>query len=99
MSAIEEISQQLFSVFKDCIPPPSQWKKQSRRIDPEEANRSLGRFYDKARELRKIHRPGILARVRIVLALQQQLLAESYPADMVRQVLFSLILSAFVGKV
>lgn len=99
MSALEEFSQQLFAVFADCLPPPAESNKRSVRYEADAVARLLGRFHDKARELRRTHRPGVLARARIVLALQQRLLAAGYPSDMVRQVLFSLILSAFVGKV
>lgn len=99
MSVVAEISQQLFEAFRGCVPPPEQWQAPSKKHKAEEIARSLDKLYDKARELRRQHRPGVLARARIVLALQRQMLAAGYPGDMSREVLFSLILSAFVGKV
>lgn len=97
MSIVDEISQQLFSIFRESVPLPS--AAQSRKIKHEEIMLSLGKFNDEARALRRTHRLGVLARARIILSLQRQFVAAGYPADMSRDVLFSLILSAFVGKV
>ena len=94
-----QISDRLFAVFKEMVPPPSQWKANSRKPKTEEIVSSLGRLYEEAKSLRRLHRPGVIARARIVLRLQQELSAAGYPVDMSRQVLFSLTLSAFVGKV
>lgn len=97
MSIVDEISQQLFSVFRESVPPPSAAKPG--KIKHGDIVLSLNRFYEEARQLRRKHRPGVLARARVILSLQRQFIAAGYPADMAREVLFSLILSAFVGKV
>ena len=99
MSVVHQISDRLFSVFKDIVPPPSQWKARSKKPRTEDILASLGRLHEEAKSLRRQHRPGVITRARIVLRLQQELSTAGYPADMSRQVLFSLTLSAFVGKV
>ncbi len=98
MSVIEEIAGQLFAVFCDCVPVHKEWKNSAKRLKSEHVGVGLDKLYDKARELRRTHRPSVLARARIVLALQRHFHAAGYPAEMTREVLFSLILAAFVGK-
>lgn len=101
MNVIQQISDRLFSVFTEILPPPSQWKGKARARQPrtEDILSSLNRLHEEAKALRRQHKPGIISRARIVYRLQQLMAAAGYPADMSRQVLFSLTLSAFVGKV
>ena len=98
MSAIDEISEQLFTVFRDRVLAPEQWKSPVKRLKPADIDGALDKLYGKARELRHTHRPGVVARARIILALQRRFHAAGYSAEMTREVLFSLILTAFVGK-
>jgi hypothetical protein len=57
----------------------------------------LNKFYAEARLQRKKMRPGLFRRARVAFYLQQRLLAAGYPPDLVRQVLFAMLLAAFVG--
>ncbi len=98
MNIVEEISGQLFAVFCSCVPAPEQSKNPIRRLKPEQVGSALDKLYGKAKELRRTHRLGVLARARIVLALQRRFHAAGYPPEMTREVLFSLIMAAFVGK-
>ena len=99
MSDVDDVSRQLFELFRKIVPPPVEWatthKKQPR---PEDFVAAFERFNDQARVLRKKHRLGVLSRARVVLALQREMGAAGYPANLSRQVLFSLIVSAFIGK-
>ena len=47
---------------------------------------------------REKHRLGVIARARVAFGLQQRLLAAGYPPALVKQVLFAMLVSAFVGK-
>jgi len=101
MSAVNHVSQHLFEVIRQIIPPPVEWKGRAKKSKarPEDFAAPLGRFHEKAKALRKEHRLGVVARARVVFALQREMSAAGYPADLSRQILFSLIVSAFVGKV
>ena len=57
----------------------------------------LKKFYEAARVERERHRLGIIVRARVAFALQQRLLTAGYPPAMVKQVLFAMLVSAFVG--
>lgn len=101
MNAADHVSQRLFETFRQIVPPPAEWKNKFKKakVRPEDFSASIGKFNELAKELRKEYRLGIISRARVVLALQREMNAAGYPADMSRQVLFSLIVSAFVGKV
>ncbi len=99
MSLTEQITQDLFDVFQEIVPAPTKWKPSTKKIRPTDIEESLSCFYEKARQLRRAHSLGIVTRARIVLRLQHAFNSAGYPSDMTRQVLFSLILSAFVGRV
>lgn len=101
MSAVNHVSQRLFEVVRQNIPPPVEWKGRAKngKVRPEDFSAPLGRFHEQAKALRKQHRLGIVARARVVFALQREMSAAGYPPDLSRQILFSLIVSAFVGKV
>ena len=57
----------------------------------------LKKFYEAARVEREQHRLGVIGRARVAFALQQRLLAAGYPPAIVKQVLFAMLISAFVG--
>lgn len=101
MNAVGLVAQRLFEVFRRTVPTPAErLARQGRRArSTEDFSPSLGRFYEQAKELRKEYRLGILARARVAYTLQRDMIAAGYPAGMTRQVLFSMIVLAFVGKV
>jgi hypothetical protein len=96
MSLVDEVSEQLFLAFKEVAPPPSQRKAQQKKVGTDQVMRSLGKWHEMARSLRRAHRLGILARARVAFQLQRLLSTAGYPADLSRKVVFSLIVSAFV---
>ncbi|HLA34503.1 MAG TPA: hypothetical protein VJ001_06505 [Rhodocyclaceae bacterium] len=100
MSTVNLVAQRLFEVFRQIVPPPAEWKSTHKKgkARAEDLAPSLARFHKQAKELRKKHRLGVISRARVVFALQREMNAAGYPAEMSRQVLFSLIVSAFVGK-
>ncbi len=99
MSLLEQVTQHLFEVYQEIVPLPSKQKRGAKKARPEDFEKALGRFYEEARQQRRTYGLGIVTRARIVLRLQRELNNAGYSSDMTRQVLFSLILSAFVGRV
>lgn len=59
---------------------------------------ALRKFYESARN--EIHgsRLGVIARARVAFNLQQRLISAGYAPALVKQVLFSMLISVFVGK-
>lgn len=58
---------------------------------------ALGRFQQRAKEIRERHRLGVIGRARVAYRLQQRLIAAGFPADVVRKVVFALVLNSFSG--
>lgn len=67
------------------------------RISEAEWVKSLKVFHHEAREIRQQFSLGFLGRARATYLLQQRLIAVGFPADTVRKVIFSMILSSFTG--
>ena len=101
MSDVKRISQILMEAFRQIIPPPAELKATYKRsiARPEGVSVALEQFNRQAADLRRQHRLGVVSRARIVIALQREMNAAGYPPDLSRQVLFSLVVSAFIGKV
>lgn len=98
MNTIEQIGNELFEQFQDILPSPSQRDpKQSARIKKDGVEGQLDRFYTAARVLRAKHRLGFIGRARVIRRLQSRMMAAGYEGDLVYRVVFSLLLSAFVG--
>ncbi len=99
---IAEVCQRLADVFRQAVPlqpPPGKGKKRPTEKEVEAVTASgLEKFYATAREERERRRLGILGRARVALCLQQRLLEAGYPAPLVKQVLFAMLVSAFVGR-
>jgi len=74
---------------------PLDKKKRPREADWVAA---LERFHRDALRIREQYRLGLLARAGVAYRLQQRLIAAGYPVEAVRQVVFSLVLKAFIGK-
>ena len=62
------------------------------------SERALQQFFAAAREERLQQGLGIIGRARVAFGLQQQLIKAGYPPALVKQVLFAMLLSAFVGR-
>lgn len=58
---------------------------------------ALEKFNAQAREVRGKYHLGLLGRAVVAYRLQPRLLAVGYGPDVVRQILFSMVLHAFVG--
>lgn len=99
---IAEVCQRLAEVFRQAVPlqpPPDKGKKRPTEKEITAATEiGLGKFYAAAREERERRRLGILGRARVAICLQQRLLEAGYPAPLVKQVLFAMLVSAFVGR-
>ena len=98
---IADVCDKLSDAFRAAVPlHPVGSKGKKRPTDKEIASATelgLEKFYEAARQERKRHRLGIVARARVAFLLQQRLLAAGYPAPLVKQVLFAMLISAFVG--
>lgn len=99
---IQEICERLLAAFRNAVPlHPEGGKGQKRPSEKEIAlatESGLKRFYEAARAEREQHRLGIIGRARVAFGLQQRLLDSGYPPALVKQVLFAMLVSAFVGK-
>ena len=58
---------------------------------------ALEKFNTQARQVRDQYRLGLLGRAVVAYRLQPRLIAVGYTPDVVRQILFSMVLHAFVG--
>lgn len=75
------------------IPKPKKNKSPSKA----EWALALEKFNSQARAIRTQFRLGLLGRAIVAYRLQPRLLAVGYSPDVVRQILFSMVLHAFVG--
>ena len=98
---VADICGRLLDAFTSAVPlHPGSTKVRKRPSEKEIAlatESGLKKFYEAARAEREQHRLGVIARARVAFILQQRLLAAGYPAPLVKQVLFAMLLSAFVG--
>lgn len=101
-TVVQEAGEKLCGVFCECVPLPATAargrKKPSEQEIREKTERGLARFYEIARDERKRRRLGLIGRARVAFDLQGRLLAAGYPPNVVKQVLFSLLMSAFVDR-
>ena len=99
---IGEDCDRLFEGFVREVPLQQPTIKGKKRLSENEiaaaVDSGLKRFYGAARAEREKHRLGVIARARVAFGLQQRLLAAGYPPALVKQVLFAMLVSAFVGK-
>ena len=99
---IQQISEQLCEEFQRILPLQPPVKTKRGKHPSEAAVRSssevaLKQFYEVAYNERQRHGLGLIGRARVAFELQQRLLQAGYPAPLVKQVLFALLVSAFVG--
>lgn len=106
MSKIQQVGDELFEKFQAILPGPN---SRTGAAQPAKATRGkphagqtlgekLDRFYAEARALREIHHLGFLSRAQVIRHLQGRMISAGYESDLVYRVVFSLLLSAFVGQ-
>ncbi len=93
VSRYSEATQALESAFMAVIPKPKKNKAPSKT----EWALALEQFNTQARNVRTQYHLGLLGRAVVAYRLQPRLLAAGYTPDVVRQILFSMVLHAFVG--
>jgi len=84
----------LAEAFFRCA--PSNQKK--RRVSEADWANSLKKFYTEAKEIRQHYRLGFLTRALVAYRFQRSLLAAGFAPDVVRKVVFSLVLSSFSNQ-
>lgn len=99
MAKIEEVSNELFSKFQRLVPLPNNASgKKAARQSETQISEALNRFYAEAKMLRIEYKLGIIARARIARGVQNRMISAGYSPDLAYRVVFSLLLSAFVGS-
>ena len=99
---IQLISENLCKEFQLAVPLHPDTRKRGKK--PSDADiklaseAALKKFYQVAHEKRLRHSLGVIGRARVAFALQQRLLQLGYPAALVKQVLFAMLTSVFVGS-
>lgn len=93
MSRYSDATLALEAAFMAVIPKPKRNKAPSKA----DWALALEKFNSQAREVRGEYRLGVVGRAVVAYRLQPRLLANGYPSDVVRQILFAMVLNAFVG--
>ncbi len=98
---IADISEKLCQEFQRIVPlHPEKLKRRNKPSESEiksSSEAALKKFYLTAHEERLRHKLGVIARARVAFNLQQRLLNAGYAAPLVKQVLFAMLTSVFVG--
>lgn len=92
MGRYSEVAVALEQAFSLSIPAGK--KKLQSKADWAAA---LEKFNEKAKLIRSQYKLGVIGRALVAYRLQRHLIANGYPPNVVRQLLFSMILNAFVG--
>ena len=99
---IPDSCDRLGDVFQRLVPlHPESLKGRKRPTEQElqaTSERGLQQFLEAAREERLQQGLGVIGRARVAFGLQQRLMKAGYPPELVKQVLFAMLLSAFVGR-
>lgn len=97
-----EISRRLTEIFERQVIQHIEAGQGRRRPSAREietlSQQAVRGFLDAAKEERQRHRLGIVGRARVAFGVQQRLLAAGYPAPLIKQVLFAMLVSAFTGR-
>ncbi len=93
MGKVTDASVALAEAFFRSIPA-----NQKKKMSEGEWENSLKRFHREALEIRKRYGLGFLSRALATYQFQKRLFAAGFDADIVRKVVFSLVLNAFVSK-
>ena len=98
---IPDSCDRLSEAFQRLVPlHPAPLKGRKRPTEQElkaTSERALQQFFAAAREERLQQGIGVIGRARVAFGLQQRLIKFGYPPALVKQVLFSMLTSAFVG--
>lgn len=98
---IPSICERLEDAFRKAVPlhpERFQGRKPPSEKEIEVATEAgLKAFYEVARSERERYRLGVIGRARVAFHLQRRLLAAGYTSPLVKQVLFAMLVSAFVG--
>lgn len=99
---IREVGEKLCAEFQRVLPLNQSLPKGKKKLTEGEIKHAseagLKNFYETARAEIRGHRLGIIGRARVAFALQQRLLDLGYSPMLVKQVLFAMLASAFVGN-
>ncbi len=93
MKRYSEATQALESAFMAVVPK----SKKNKAPGKAEWALAMEQFNGRAREVRDRYSLGLLGRAVVAYRLQPRLIAAGYAPDVVRQILFSMVLHAFVG--
>lgn len=98
---IDKICDKLSEEFQRVVPiQPDRvkWGKQFSENEIKSTSEAgLKKFYEAAYQERQRHGLGVIGRARVAFGLQQRLLRAGYPAPLVKQVLFAMLATVFVG--
>jgi hypothetical protein len=101
LGRIRDICDRLSEIFQRLVPlrPDSAAgrKRPSAKDVAATSEHALQRFFEAAREERLKHGLGFIGRARVAFGLQQRLTQAGYPPPLVKQVLFAMLTSAFIG--
>lgn len=97
MSKVTDAGDELFALFEKTVSLPAEKIKGGRGSEAQ-IQLALERFYVEAKSVRSKHRMGLISRARVVRHFQSRMVARGYPAALVKQVTFALIVSAFIGR-
>jgi len=99
---IQDICERLVEAFRNAVPRQPETAHGRKRLSQKDiapaVESGLKRFYEAARAEREQHRLGVIGRARVALGLQRRLLDAGYPPALVKQVVFAMLVSAFVGN-
>ena len=90
MSKPAQVAAELETAFFRCAPTG-----RKKRTSEAEWAGALVKFQAEAREIRSRHALGVIGRARAAFLLQPRLIAAGIPAEVVRKLVFSLVLNSF----
>ena len=93
MGKTAQVAAELEEAFFRSVP-----LSKKKRVSEDDWARSLAKFHGDAKNIRSRHALGVIGRARAAFLLQRRLIAAGFPADVVRKVVFSLVLNSFTGK-
>lgn len=92
MSRLQDITSSLEDAFQQSLPVAK-----SKKPTLADWTSAIRIFNGKARKIRLEHKLGVFGRAIVAYRLQQRLLAAGFPAAVVRQVIFSMVINAFIA--
>ena len=96
MSKIDQLAETLFIKFQHEFPLTDDkvTGKKLKNLATKSIEQKLERFYAEAREMRKSHGLWVINWARVVMKLQQRLLHDGYPPEVVSKLLMSMLFTA-----